>query len=279
VTTLLRRAGNDRAARAHRYAREKGVSRPVYALARVLLTPLLRFWFRLHVSGRENIPPEGAAIVAPNHKSFLDAFFVGIAIRRHVRYMAKVELFKGPLAWLFPRLGAFPVRRGEADADALQTARVILEQGGLVVVFPEGTRVEEPDVLGSPHHGAGRLALEAHAPIIPTAIAGTAHLWLGPVPKPRRVQVSFLEPVAAAEVAPAGDALSLLDRDVWPAVQREYGRLAATPGLVLTVLTALGIGGGLVARRRAQSQPPRLLGQLEPRRIRRRKKRRLRWPS
>jgi 1-acyl-sn-glycerol-3-phosphate acyltransferase len=127
---------------------------------RLLVVPLLRLWFRVRISDAENIPPEGAAIIAPNHKSFLDAFFLAIATRRHVRYMAKTELFCGPPGWLFPRLGAFPVRRGEAEAEAIETAGLILEQGGLLVMFPEGTRVEESDALGSPHRSAGRLALE-----------------------------------------------------------------------------------------------------------------------
>ena len=77
------------------------------------------------------------------------------------------------------------------------TARSILADRGLIVVFPEGTRVDEPDALGSPHHGAGRLAIESGAPIVPVAILGTSHIWLGPVPKPRRVDVSFLPPVEA----------------------------------------------------------------------------------
>ena len=140
--------------KAHAYAREQGVSRPLYAFARLLTLGSLRMWFRVRVSGVEHIPSEGPAILAPNHKNFLDPFFIGIATRRHVHYMAKVELFKGPLAWLFSRLGAFPVRRGEADAEALESARRILDVGGVLVIFPEGTRVEQPDVLGSPHHGA-----------------------------------------------------------------------------------------------------------------------------
>ena len=180
--------------KAHAYARERGLSPRFYSFVRFLATAVLRGWFRVRISGVEHIPPEGPAIVAPNHKNFLDAFFVGIATRRHVRYMAKVELFKGPLAWLFPRLGAFPVRRGEADTQALQTARAILLAGGVVVVFPEGTRVEQPDALGSPHRGAGRLALETTAPIVPAAITGTAHLWRGALPKVRRVQLTFLPP-------------------------------------------------------------------------------------
>ncbi len=262
--------------RAHARAREKGVLAPLYALVRILLTPLLRLWFRVRISGAEQIPSEGAAIIAPNHKSFMDAFFIGLATPRRVRYMAKAELFKGPLAWLFARLGAFPVRRGEADADAVETARVLLGQGELVVVFSEGTRVDEPDALGSPHHGAGRLALETGAPIVPAAITGTHRLWAGPIPKPRRVQVAFRARVEVGNVASGRDALTeLIDRRVWPAVADEYARLQATPGLVAAAAAAIGIGA-LAARRRRREARPRLLGIVEPRDIRRPKRRRWR---
>jgi len=251
-----------RLVKAHRYARERGVARGLYSAVRLLAVLFMRSWFRLRASGAEHLPATGPAIVAANHKSFLDAFFIGLCTRRHVRFMAKTELFKGPLGWLFLRLGAFPVRRGEADADALATALTILEQGELLVVFPEGTRVDEPDALGSPHHGAGRLALESGAPIVPTAIRGTSHLWLGPIPKPRRIDVAFLAPVEL-------DQLDLIDRRVWPAVQEAYGRLQATPGVIAAALAALG-AGGLVARRQ-RSSAPRLLGIVEPRKLRRRK--------
>ena len=228
-------------AAAHARARERGVSLSLYRLARVLLTPPLRLWFRIRVTGMEHVPRDGPAILAPNHKSFLDPLFVGLVVRRPVRYMAKVEMFRGRLAGLLLRLGAFPVRRGEADADAVDTACAILREGGLVVVFPEGTRVDERDALGSPHHGAGRLALETGAPIVPVAIKGTADLWIGPipVPKPRVVRIAFLPPVEVTDGA-LGDPI---DDAVWPAVQREYGRLA--------------------------HRPPRMLGYVEPRRVRR----------
>jgi 1-acyl-sn-glycerol-3-phosphate acyltransferase len=124
---------------AHAYARERGFSRPLYAVIRALARAVLRTWFRVRVSGAEHIPADGGVIVAPNHKNFLDPFFIGIVARRHVRFMAKIELFKGPLAWLFTRLGAFPIRRSESDTEALDTAAAILRAGGLVVVFPEGT--------------------------------------------------------------------------------------------------------------------------------------------
>ncbi len=252
----------------------------MYAPVRATALIALRLWFRIRVSGPEQIPAEGPAIIAPNHKNFLDPFFVGIATRRHVHYMTKIELFKGPLAWLLPRLGAFPVRRGEADAEALETARALLAAGELVVIFPEGTRVEQPDVLGSPHHGAGRLALETGAPIVPAAITGTSHLWRGALPQLRRVQLAFLPPVRPQGSLGADAGAQLIDELVWPAVQEEYGRLSARPGLITAGLAAVGIGGGLLARRRLgrRSQRPllgkatprrrRLLGNVEPRRPR-----------
>lgn len=260
--------------RAHERARERGASTALYTLVRSIAAPLLRVWFRVRVSGADQIPAHGAAIIAPNHKSFLDAFFVGLATRRHVRFMAKSELFKGPAASLLLALGAFPVRRGARDAEALVTARLILEQGGLLVVFPEGTRVQDTDALGSPHHGAGRLAIETGAPIIPAAITGTDHLWLGPIPRPRRVQLAFLPPLDPRRVAGRADAVAeLVDGELWPSVLEEYGRQLLRPGAIIAGLTALGIGGGLLARRRARAAP-HLLGVVEPLKVRRRKSRR-----
>jgi 1-acyl-sn-glycerol-3-phosphate acyltransferase len=260
--------------RAHRRARERGVLAPLYSVVRFLVAGVLRVWFRVRISGAEHIPDAGAAIVAPNHKSFLDAFFVAIATRRTVRFMVKSELLRGPLGWLFLRLGAFPVRRGEADAEAMQTARLILEQGGLLVVFPEGTRVEDAHALGAPHHGAGRLALQTGAPLIPAAIAGTQRLWLGPIPKPRQVQLAFLPAIDPKQFSDQSNALgALVDSGLWPAVQREYRRELARPGLILAALAAIGLGSGLLARRRA-SADTRVIGVVEPLKLRRRKARR-----
>ena len=256
---------------AHMCARERGVLASLYAFVRLITVAVLRGWFRVRIVGTEQIPDTGAAIIAPNHKNFLDAFFVGLAMRRHVRFMAKIELFKGPLRELFLRLGAFPVRRGESDTEAVETAREILAGGGLVVVFPEGTRVEQVDALGSPHHGAGRLALETGAPIIPAAITGTSHLWRGALPKLRRVQLTFLAPVLPDRVMDADDPASeLIDDRVWPAVREEYGRLLASPGAIVTALAAIGVGGGLVARRQLDARrQPTLLEKVAPRKQRR----------
>ncbi len=252
------------------------LSRTLYAVAKVLFRGFLRLWFRIRVAGVDHVPDTGPVILAPNHKNFLDPFFIGIVLRRRVRYMAKAELFTGPLRWLLPRLGAFPVRRGEADREALATARALLAQDEVVVLFPEGTRIAEPDALGSPHHGAGRLALDTGAPIVPAAITGTSHLWRGALPHLRRVQIAFLPAVDALEVRGGEDAVEeLIDRRVWPAVADSYGRLRSTPGAIAAGLAAIGVGGGLIARHQLEARRhPRVLDKAQPRRVRREKGRR-----
>ena len=236
---------------AHRLAREKGVSRWRYTLVRGIVAPLFRLYFRMHVSGAEHIPPTGPAIVAPNHKSFWDSFFLGVCTRRHVRFMAKTELIEARYGKLLVRLGAFPVRRGQTDEDALETARTILREGGLLALFPEGTRVRDPDNLGHPRRGAGRLALETGAPLVPCAITGTEKIFRGGLPVPRRVQVAFSPPISVSELAPSREAASeLIEEVVWPEVEGSYSRLRARPTLIAAGLAAIGIGGGLLARRR-----------------------------
>jgi 1-acyl-sn-glycerol-3-phosphate acyltransferase len=236
---------------AHRLAREKGVSGPLYAIVRLIVGGFLRVWFRLRITGAEHVPQEGAAIVAPNHKSFWDSFFVAMGTRRHVRFMAKTELIEGRAGRLLVRLGAFPVRRGEADADALETAREILRQGGLLALFPEGTRIRDPETLGTPRRGAGRLAIEMHVPLVPAAITGTERLFLGPIPKPRRVQVAFAPPIPPGELEATPQAAGeLIEERLWPQVETEYQRLRARPGLIAAGLAALGVGGALAVRRR-----------------------------
>src|SRR4029450_12608248 len=195
---------------AHRLAREKGVSRWLYALVRGIASPLFRLYFRMHIAGAEHIPAEGPAVVAPNHKSFWDSFFVGVCTRRQLRFMAKTELIEARYGRLLVRLGAFPVRRGQADEEALETGRVGLRQGGLLALSPEGPRVRDPDNLGHPRRGAGRLALETGAPLVPCAIAGTEKIFRGGFPGPRRVQVAFSPPVSVSELAPSQEAASEL---------------------------------------------------------------------
>lgn len=238
-------------AEAHRFAREKGSSRPFFLTVRGAAIPYMKLVYALKIEGAENIPDEGATIIAPNHKSFWDAFFVAAATRRPIRFMGKSELFEGPAGRALIRLGAFPVRRGASDAEALETAREILRHGGLLALFPEGTRVRDPEQLGEPHRGAARLALETGATVVPCAITGTERLFAGPLPRPGRVRVSFGEPVevAASEATPEA-AGALLDDRVWPQVESEHRRLLTHPGVIAAGLAALGIAGGVAAKRR-----------------------------
>ena len=240
---------------AHRFAREKGVSRALVLLARAIIVPFLSLWFRLRIEGEHQIPGDGPAIIAPNHKSFWDSFFVACATRRNVRFMGKSELFHGWQGPLLVRLGAFPVRRGEADQDALDTARTILRQGGVLALFPEGTRVRDPEGLGSPKRGAGRLALETGAPIVPAAITGTERLFKGPFPRPVRVQIAFGEPIAVEGLQPTPEeAARITSEELWPEVEERFESLVTRPGLIVAALTAVGIGGALAYGRRRRKR-------------------------
>jgi 1-acyl-sn-glycerol-3-phosphate acyltransferase len=228
---------------AHALSRKRGTSRFIYGSARVLLTPIAATWYRFKVTGAEYVPKEGAAIIAPNHKSFYDSFFVGLATKRHLHFMAKTELFEGKSAPLLSGLGAFPVRRGTADPDALETARLHLEAGRVLALFPEGTRYRDPEQLRSPHKGAGRLAIEAQCPIVPCAITGTDRLFRGWFPRPVKVQVSFAPAIQPAQLEATPEAAAdLIENQVWPEVEREFARLKANPGLVAAVLAALSAG-------------------------------------
>jgi 1-acyl-sn-glycerol-3-phosphate acyltransferase len=238
-------------------ARTRGVHKPVYELIRFLIIPLVKIVWRFRITGREHIPKQGPVVIAPNHKSFCDSFFVALATPREVRFMAKKELFDGKSARMLSMLGAFPVRRGEADPEALETARMVLRDGGVLALFPEGTRHRDPDALRAPRRGAGRLAIEAGAPIVPCAISGTEQLFFaGFLPRPVRVQVAFAAPVPAADLDATPEAAAdLIENQVWPEVEKEFRRLRAKPGLVAAILAALAAGGGVALRAQQQRRP------------------------
>src|SRR4051795_7170067 len=247
-------------AEAHELSRKRGTSKLIYGTARVVLTPLVAVWYRYEVTGSEYVPAEGPAIIAPNHKSFYDSFFVGLATRRPVHFMAKTELFEGRSARILSGLGAFPVRRGEADPDALETARLHLDQGRVLALFPEGTRHRDPEQLRAPRKGAGRLAIEAQAPIVPCAISGTARLFAGWIPRPVKVRVSFAPAIQPAQLEATPEAAAdLIENQVWPEVEREFHRLKANPGLLAAIVATLGAGaaGGGVAYNKSQKRKPK----------------------
>ena len=236
---------------AHRIAREKGTNKWVFRMFRLIFIPILRLFWGLRITGAENIPKTGRAIVAPNHKSFYDGFFVAAATPRQIRFMGKSELFQGRHGRLLLALGAFPVLRGQSDATALETSRIILEQDGLLALFPEGTRVRATDEFGTPKRGATRLALETHSPLIPSAISGTEKMFWHGIPRPIRVQVAFGEPIPVHDLQVTQEvAGAVLNDELWPQVQEEYRQLRARPGLIAAGIAAAGLGVALHQRRK-----------------------------
>jgi 1-acyl-sn-glycerol-3-phosphate acyltransferase len=144
----------------------------VYDAARLVLAPYVVVFHRARCIDSPHVPADGPAIIAPNHFSVLDHFFVGVYLRRRVQFMAKSQLFSPPLQFIFRHGGVFPVRRGHHDEEAFKTAHAILARGDIVVMYAEAGRSRSGE-LGKPRHGLGRLALESGAPVIPTAIAGS----------------------------------------------------------------------------------------------------------
>ena len=147
----------------------------------VLSWPILRFAYRLRSRGVEQLPATGGFVLAANHNSSFDPWPLGIPLfpGRFLRFMAKSELFWPPLGWIATGGGAFPVRRGEADTIAIDTAVRLCREGHVVVMFPEGTRRLKG--LRKRHEarartGAARIALEAGVPLVPAGISGTDRL-------------------------------------------------------------------------------------------------------
>jgi 1-acyl-sn-glycerol-3-phosphate acyltransferase len=129
--------------------------------------------FRMRGFASEKVPETGPLIMAPNHASFMDHFFTGAFTRRRVRFMAKSQLFRKPMEWIFSPGGVFPVRRGAYDEEAFLTAESILARGGTVVMYCEGGRTRDGRVAERARPGIGRLALTTGAPVLPLAIHGS----------------------------------------------------------------------------------------------------------
>jgi glycerol-3-phosphate dehydrogenase (NAD(P)+) len=174
----------------HGRARTRGVNPLVYWIVRVSFQAFFWTYLRMRRTGREHIPASGPAIIAANHRSFLDPFVLGTMARRPMYYVAKRELFNyhPVLSWLLSALGAFPVDRGAGDTETIRTAKELLARGEIVLIFPEGHRIR-PGGLGHPHRGIGRLALETGAPVVPIAVIGTDAIRRGWRIRPRQVRV------------------------------------------------------------------------------------------
>ena len=153
---------------------------PLYNLIGILSAPVLYGLYRLRARGQENLP-KGGFVLACNHVSSFDPWVIGMPLwpRRFLRFMAKSELYWWPLTAVLNRVGAFPVRRGQRDVEAIETAVRLAREGHVVTMFPEGTRRTKGLVKrfeARPRSGAARIALEAGVPLVPAAVKGTDKL-------------------------------------------------------------------------------------------------------
>jgi 1-acyl-sn-glycerol-3-phosphate acyltransferase len=164
----------------------RAVVAPVYLVAGLVSWPVVVGLYRLRARGVEHLPEEGF-VLAANHTSNFDPWALGIPLwpRRQLRFMAKSELFNPVLAPVLRAGGAFRVRRGEGDIEAMRRAVELVKEGEIVVMFPEGTRRQKglrKKHVARAHTGAARIALGAGAPLVPVAIKGTDRLSrLGPL--------------------------------------------------------------------------------------------------
>ncbi|MGI8460328.1 MAG: 1-acyl-sn-glycerol-3-phosphate acyltransferase [Solirubrobacterales bacterium] len=241
---------DERFERLHAFTREHGVNMPIFLLARTLLVPFFLVYFRLTRIGREHARVEGPLLVAANHRSFLDPFVLGAMLpwNRPLHYVAKVELFENRWqAWILSRLGAFPIRRGQADSAAMATARGILDRGGAVCIFPEGTRIRRGS-LGTPKRGAGRLALESGASVLPVAVIGTEDVRRGWRIRPRKVKLRAGRPMTFPRTErPSPSLAETVNNRIWPNIELQWEWLGGLPPLRKAAVIGAGSWGTAVA--------------------------------
>ena len=153
-----------------------------YFFWRGLLKPFFKIKYRLKYVGVENVPKEGAYILASNHRRAIDPIFMGIGLKREILFMAKEELFKNKfLSWFLRKLGAFPVGRGKADTSSIRHFEKALEDGYLMGIFIEGTRAKDDNFL-PPKNGVSLIAYDTKTPVIPvchTMIDGRIFMHYG----------------------------------------------------------------------------------------------------
>jgi 1-acyl-sn-glycerol-3-phosphate acyltransferase len=197
---------------------------------KVLLTPVLRVFYRVKVEGRTHVPNRGPAILASNHNAFCDSLFLPAVLRRRLTYVAKAEYFENRrTAWFFRVIGQIPLRRGPGSEwrRALDSAADVLAEGKLFGIYPEGTRSTDGR-LHRGHTGVAMLALRTGAPVIPVGIIGTRQAQpIGRlVARPfSRITVRFGAPLDFSEYA-GRDRERLVLRHVTDTIMSEIQRLS-----------------------------------------------------
>jgi 1-acyl-sn-glycerol-3-phosphate acyltransferase len=197
-----------------------------YEAVRIATTLFAWTFFRTRGVFAEKVPNTGPVILAPNHSSFMDHFFLGVSIRRKVRFMAKSQLFTPPMEWIYSPGGVFPVRRGFADEEAFITARSILERGGVIAMYSEGGRSRTGKLSDNVRPGIGRLALQSGAPIVPIAIHGSSRVRNWKRLQFPKVTVLYGDPIRWERVDdPTREQQQQVANDIFAEVRKLYAQL------------------------------------------------------
>jgi 1-acyl-sn-glycerol-3-phosphate acyltransferase len=212
------------------------LARPLYFSLRAVLRGLARAYWRVEVDGAGRVPAEGAVIIAPVHRSFMDFVVAAQVTRRKLYYMAKDDLWGSTRFGRFlESIGAFPVDREGTDRLALARARAVLERGDALVLFPEGTR-REGRAVEDLHEGAAFLAARTGAPIVPVGIGGTADAMPkgSKMVRPVKVHVVVGEPLPAPPRSELGrvprSQVHALTEQLRVALQRAYDAASVRAG-------------------------------------------------
>lgn len=198
-----------------------------YTFVRIVVSLPTLLIYRVRAIGVENVPRQGPLVLAPNHFSQMDHFFVGLYLRRKIRFMAKSQMFGPPLlTYIYKHGGVFPVRRGQHDEESFKTAFTLLDQGEMVLMYVEGGRSRSYE-LGEPKPGIGRIALESGAPIVPVAIHGSATVRRWKRFRFPKVTVQFGEPLSfPLEPSPSRERQLEVATEVFGRVRAMYEGIA-----------------------------------------------------
>jgi 1-acyl-sn-glycerol-3-phosphate acyltransferase len=202
-----------------------------YTFVRILVSLPTLLIYRVKAIGVENVPKSGPLLLAPNHFSQMDHFFIGLYLRRKVRFMAKSQMFGPPvLTYVYKHGGVFPVRRGHHDEEAIKSALTILGQGEMLLVYCEGGR-SRSGKLGEVKPGIGRIALESDVTVVPVAIQGSETVRRWKRFRFPKVTVQFGKPLSFPNEEGAGRERQLeVAEQIFAPVREMYGALATRSG-------------------------------------------------